>query len=78
MAAKLLGIKAIEREAFNVRSSGDARKRVDAYFVCYTAQWPDGYVGDWVCKFEVERGLSFSPKLYASQAEAIAERGFTI
>jgi len=78
MSAKLIRIVSVERQALDVRSSGDARHRVDAYFVCYFAQWPDGDTGDWVCRFEVPRGAKFVPTLYPTQKEALAAKGYTL
>ncbi len=78
MSAKLIRIIALERVIKNARSSGDARKRVDAYFVCYFAEWPDGSIGDWVCRFEVPPGAPFSMTLYPTQKEANAARGYTL
>ena len=66
--------RGIVREALDARSSGDQRKRVDAYFVEYPH--PDG--GPWIVRFEVPRGSVFVPQEYATQADAIAARGFMI
>ncbi len=70
---KLLKLLGVEREALDVRSSGDGRTRVDAYFVAYAV---DG--GDWVCRFEVPRGAKFAPALYPTTEAANAAKGYAI
>lgn len=69
---------AIEREALNVRSSGDGRKRVDAHFVLFHVRdGPDVY--DWVCRFERPRGEYFPlPTHIRTVEDALAARGYTI
>ena len=72
----------IDREALNVRSSGDSRKRVDAYFVSYRCP-PDGINPgiarhEWMCRFEVPRGTKFQMTNFPNKASAIAARGYTI
>ena len=72
----------IDREALNVRSSGDSRKRVDAYFVSYScppdAVNPGVAPHEWVCRFEVPHGTEFRMTDFPSKASAIAARGYTI
>ena len=70
---KLFGLIGVERESYDVRSSGDRRNRVDAHFVAYRC---DG--GDWVCRFEVPRGTHFKPKDYATTELACADKGYTL
>lgn len=72
----------ITREALDVRSSGDSRSRVDAYFVLFKCP-PDEVnpqIGnhEWVCRFEVPRGTKFQMQNFATKADAKAARGFTI
>lgn len=70
---KLLELIGVEREAMDVRSSGDRRERVDAYFVAYRV-----VDGDWCCRFEVPRGTKFTPRMYASSEEANSHKGYTL
>lgn len=74
MNAKLLKPYGVIREDLDTRSSGDNRRRVDAYFVEYPH--PDG--GPWIVRFEVPRGTKFVPQSYATQADTNAARGYTI
>ena len=71
----------ITRTALDVRSSGDRRKRVDAYFVAYWCPAdevnPDGG-HEWICRFEVPRGAPFSPVDYPSKKGARAACGWYI
>jgi hypothetical protein len=75
-----LRARAIEREARDVRSSGDSRKRVDAYFVVYDcppdAENPARH--EWVCRFEVPRGTPFEMRDFPNKAEAKAAKGYTL
>lgn len=70
----------IDREALDVRSSGDSRKRVDAYFVAYLCppnkQYSEPW--EWVVRFEVARGNKFLMRDFPDQTAAISERGYTI
>lgn len=72
----------IERTSADVRSSGDTRKRVDAYFVSY--QCPPDAVNpgtgshEWICRFEVPRGSKFEMRDFPNKEDAKAARGFTI
>lgn len=72
----------IDREAIDVRSIGDSRTRVDAYFVSY--QCPPDSVNpgagphEWVCRFEVPRGQSFKMQNFPNKDAAKAARGFVI
>ena len=72
----------IDRGALNVRSSGDSRKRVDAYFVSYRCPPDDINPGpaphEWICRFEVSRGAKFQMTNFPNKASAIAARGYTI
>ena len=72
----------IDRETLNVRSSGDSRKRVDAYFVSYRCPPDDINPGpashEWICRFEVPRGAKFRMTNFPTKAAAIAARGYTI
>lgn len=70
----------IDREALDVRSSGDQRKRVDAYFVLYRCERdsvnPRDDWHDWICRFEVKRGEQFAMRNFNSKSEALKARGF--
>ena len=72
----------IDRETLNVRSSGDSRKRVDAYFVSYRCPPDDINPGpashEWICRFEVPRGAKFQMTNFPNKASVIAARGYTI
>ena len=76
----MITAKAITREEYDARSSGDRRARVDAYFVeyeCPTDKFnPEPHV--WVCRFEVPRKSfgNFRMRDFANKAAAIASRGF--
>ncbi|MDO8414866.1 MAG: hypothetical protein Q7S87_01495 [Agitococcus sp.] len=74
----MLIAKGIDREARDVPSSGDSRKRVDAYFVSYDCP-PDKVNAsrhEWVCRFEVARGASFTMQHFEDKVQAKAARGF--
>lgn len=76
----MIKARCIERSSLDVRSSGDRRKRVDAYFVCYDCP-PDDANADrheWVCKFEVERGAPFQMRDFPTKSAARAEQGYTL
>ena len=72
----------IDREALNVRSSGDSRKRVDAYFVSFNCPPDDINLGvaphESICRFEVPRGAKFQMTNFPNKAAALAARGYTI
>lgn len=72
----------IDREAIDVRSSGDSRTRVDAYFVSYDcppdAVNPGAGKHEWVCRFEVPRGKAFKMQDFSSKDAAKNARGFVI
>ena len=71
----------VERVAHDVRSSGEARKRVDAYFVVYKCPAdsvnPSPKEHEWVCKFEVERGAAFEMSNYPNKQAARSASGYT-
>lgn len=71
---------ALDRESYDVRSSGDQRKRVDAYYVEYDCPAdkfnPERHI--WICRFEVPRGGKFQMQDYPDKKTAIDSRGFTI
>lgn len=71
---------ALEREAFDVRSSGDRRNRVDAYFVLYQCPANKTYPApwDWCCRFEVPRGTPFKMRDYETQKDAMEAKGYTL
>jgi hypothetical protein len=78
--ASSLRAVAIEREARDVRSSGDSRKRVDAYFVVFDCP-PDAdnpARHEWVCRFEVPRGAAFTMRDFPDKATAKAAKGYTL
>ena len=67
----------IDRIEQSVQSSGDQRKRVDAYFVAYRVEgWNPSDV--WMVRFEVTPGASFKARDYPNQKAASAARGYTI
>lgn len=72
----------IDREAIDCRSSGDQRKRVDAYFVAYLCPADDinprEASHEWFCRFEVPRGSKFTMQDFPDKESALAARGFTI
>ena len=72
----------IDRETLNVRSSGDSRKRVDAYFVSYRCPPDDINPGpalhEWMCRFEVPRGTEFRMTNFPNKAAALAARSYRI
>ena len=74
----MIRFKAIEREAFDVRSNFDRRKRVDAWFCSYSCPPdsinPDG-PHDWICRFEVPRGTAFKPVLSFTDKRAARIHG---
>lgn len=72
----------IQRQALDVKSSGDSRQRVDAYFVSFKCP-PDKLnhgPGDheWVCRFEVPRGVPFQMRNFPSKEAAHAVQGYKI
>lgn len=78
----MISAQYIEREAIDVRSSGDTRRRVDAYFVSYLCP-PDSVnpgvaPHEWVCRFEVPRGQPFTMQNFPTKDAAKAVRGFVI
>ena len=76
----MIHAKEIHRVELNVRSSGDRRNRVDAYFVTFECE-PDAdyqHRYEWCCRFEVPRGKAFKMKDYPSKQDALNQRGFTI
>lgn len=71
---------AIDRESFNVRSSGDERNRVDAYFVEFDCP-PDRHNPDrhiWICRFEVPCGAAFKMANFPSKSAAHAAKGWEL
>jgi len=71
----------ITREAFNVRSSGDNRKRVDAYFIEFTCPPDANNPGphEWIRRFEVPVGTELMvPKTFPDKAAAIAASGWKL
>ena len=72
----------VERTALDTKSSGDMRKRVDAYFVSYCCPPddvnPGPFTHEWICRFEVPRGTKFEMRNFPTKAAAKAARGFTI
>lgn len=76
-------IKAIcvTRFSADCRSSGDSRRRVDAYFVEFRCP-ADGFNPEgehaWVCRFEVERGARFELRDFPSKEAAHEAKGFTV
>lgn len=72
----------IDREAVDVRSSGDSRSRVDAYFVSFKCPPdkvnPQAGSHEWVCRFEVPRGAKFQMQNFSTKADAKAVCGFVI
>lgn len=74
--------KCIERRAYDTRSSGDNRFRVDAYFVLYCCPPdkynPGPYNRDWICRFDVKRGEPFKMQDFASKDDAHKAKGWKL
>lgn len=77
-----MGIKAlaIDRESRDVRSSGDHRGRVDAYFVLFQCPPDDVNTSahEWICRFEVPRGTPFKMQDFENKAAAHAVKGWAL
>lgn len=74
---------AIDREALDVRSSGDQRRRVDAYFVEFECtpdrDNPGAENHTWICRFEVARGTPFKlPGSFLNKDEVHAIKGWKL
>jgi hypothetical protein len=69
----------IDREALDVRSSGDNRRRVDAYFVVFSCPPDDINPGhhEWVKRFECERGHAFKMSDFQDKAAAHLASNYT-
>lgn len=74
----------VDRRELDTRSSGDRRKRVDAYFCMYRCprdKWnnkPEDEGHIWICRFEVPRGEKFTPQDWPSKDEATKNKGWTL
>ena len=72
--------KYVDRVYTDVRSSGDRRCRVDAYFVSFDCP-SDDYNNtrhEWMCRFEVPRGGTFTMRDFPTKAAASATKGYTL
>lgn len=76
----MIKAKYIHRENMDVRSSGDQRKRVDAYFVTYECPKDEfnNTPHEWCCRFEVARGEHFQMQDFPNKTAARATQGYTI
>jgi hypothetical protein len=76
----MVKFRCVSRVATGTRSSGDSRKRVDAYFVEFDcpadAINPAPHI--WVCRFEVPRGTKFVSRDFPDKAAAHATKGWTL
>lgn len=70
----------IEREAPDTRSSGDSRRRVDAYFVLFHCPADAVNPGphEWIRRFEVPRGTKFEIRNFPDKQAAIAASGWKL
>lgn len=70
----------IEREALDTRSSGDSRRRVDAYFVLFhcPADAVNPAPHEWIRRFEVPRDAKFEIRDFADKPAAIAASGWKL
>jgi hypothetical protein len=76
----MIKAKYVDRESYDVRSSGNRRKRVDAYFVAYQcpADKFNASEHEWICRFEVERKSEFKMCDFESKEAARANCGYVI
>ena len=76
----MIKAKYIDRESVDVRSSGDQRKRVDAYFVAYDCPVDEINTTphEWLCRFEVSRGAPFKMQDFPTKTAARAAQGYVI